>query len=114
MRDIAAQAGAPLSKEGRVQYQHSYKGVPWASKWEGPDHVIFGHDAKRKLQRYKYATGIDTGCVYGGSLTACVVPIVLQNTSRISELDPDAAPTLDELNAELVAVPARQAYVPVD
>jgi diadenosine tetraphosphatase ApaH/serine/threonine PP2A family protein phosphatase len=49
-------------------------GVPWASLWPGPELVLFGHDAVRGLQRWPYAIGLDTGCVYGGRLTGMIFP----------------------------------------
>lgn len=49
------------------------EGLPWASQWPGPEVVIFGHDARRQLQKYRNAIGLDTGCLYGGRLTGLLV-----------------------------------------
>jgi hypothetical protein len=66
------------------------KGRPWASLWQGPERLIFGHDALRGLQQYPLALGLDTGCVYGGKLTAVILP-----------------------ERRLVSVDAFKAYVPI-
>ncbi len=50
------------------------EGTPWAAMWRGPEPIIFGHDAIRGLQQYPLALGLDTGCVYGGQLTAVILP----------------------------------------
>ena len=49
--------------------------VPWGQEWnggEGRTHIVFGHNSTKGLQEYEFATGLDTGCCYGGYLTAMV------------------------------------------
>eukprot|EP01060_Flectonema_neradi_P009506 TRINITY_DN16767_c0_g1_i1.p1 TRINITY_DN16767_c0_g1~~TRINITY_DN16767_c0_g1_i1.p1 ORF type:complete len:233 (+),score=42.27 TRINITY_DN16767_c0_g1_i1:33-731(+) len=57
------------------QPSSSPKGTPWVKylKDNNP-HIVFGHDARSGLQLTPKATGIDTGCVYGGRLTALILP----------------------------------------
>eukprot|EP00741_Cyanophora_paradoxa_P020301 tig00021244_g19595.t1 len=66
-----------------------HDGVPWAGEWRGPELVLFGHDAARGLQLWPHAVGLDTGAVYGGKLTAYLLP-----------------------EKRIVSVPSRRMYLP--
>lgn len=46
----------------------------WTSFWTGPPRVIFGHSALSQPMVSEWAVGIDTGCVFGRSLTAVILP----------------------------------------
>jgi hypothetical protein len=48
-------------------------GTLWGALYEGPPHVVFGHHARPEPQLHDWATRLDTGCVYGGHLSALVL-----------------------------------------
>jgi bis(5'-nucleosyl)-tetraphosphatase (symmetrical) len=63
--------------------------TPWLEQWDAhlqSCRVIFGHDALRQLQLgpRTQSRGLDTGCVYGGSLTGLVLPgnVLVQVAAR--------------------------------
>lgn len=65
MRTIRPEGtGSPRLEDGEL----------WAKSYRGPEQIIFGHDAITGLQREPFATGLDSGCVYGRCLTALVQP----------------------------------------
>jgi hypothetical protein len=76
-----------------------YSDRSWAVDYVGGPHVVFGHNAQAGLQLHPHATGLDTACVYGGSLSALVL-------ERGQHVPPPA-----ERQACIVAVPAREQYV---
>lgn len=65
-------------------------GPLWGTQWLGPEFVIFGHHALAGFQEHPFALGLDTGCVYGRELTACILP-----------------------GRDIVSVPAKRQYAPI-
>lgn len=66
-----------------VGLHETISGVHWATLWKGPEHIYFGHDARRgrdeagnpRVQRFPLVTGLDTRCVKGGALTGVILPL---------------------------------------
>jgi diadenosine tetraphosphatase ApaH/serine/threonine PP2A family protein phosphatase len=69
LRWIRKEDGAwrPVAKEKKRKDD-----VLWSEKWRGDRVVVYGHTPLREPKRDKLAIGLDTGCVYGGSLTAAI------------------------------------------
>lgn len=64
-----------IDKKGNPRKRsQSSNGKPWAKFWMGPEHVVYGHTPRKLPLKHQKATGIDTGCVYGNTLTALSLP----------------------------------------
>ncbi len=48
----------------------SYDRPFWFEQYDGPRRVFFGHTVLERPVEREWAVGLDTGCVYGGELTA--------------------------------------------
>jgi hypothetical protein len=85
-----------LGPDGRPSDRSN--GPAWGTRYHGPVHVVFGHHAQPEPQIHPFATGIDTGCVYGGTLTAMVLR------------DGERPPRSKDRRDALVTVPARREW----
>jgi serine/threonine protein phosphatase 1 len=54
----------------RSPYGDGYDGPFWYDDYDGPYRVFFGHTVHDHPVEREHAVGLDTGCVYGGTLTA--------------------------------------------
>ena len=89
--------GYRMAQEADDDQHHTTK--PWATLWsrchgEESVRVIFGHDARRGLQRHPNVIGLDTGACYGKQLTGVIL-----------------SPHKQE--ATVVSVPAARVYCPI-
>jgi diadenosine tetraphosphatase ApaH/serine/threonine PP2A family protein phosphatase len=82
-------SGEPIERRGEAL---------WGKAYEGPTHIVFGHNALSEPQIHAVATGLDTGCVYGGALTAMVLR------------DGERPPPPSERKSVLVSIRARRRY----
>lgn len=86
-----------LTKQGAASDRYSEKS--WAAAYDDDPHIVFGHNAQAGLQLHRCATGLDTGCVYGGALTALVLE------------EGQSPPPVKERRDCLVSVRSRGRYV---
>lgn len=64
-----------VGPDGEPHKRSEYPEAPhWSEKWDHPPFVIYGHTPRPKPKRLKWSLGIDTACVHGGALTACILP----------------------------------------
>lgn len=66
--------GVPLNSDNSAPENTVY----WAERWKGPESIVYGHCVhslnKARIDKHDEVTclGIDTGCCFGGMLTAAV------------------------------------------
>ncbi len=66
-------------KPGAVAWLNNQKAkeqgyAPWWEIYDGQEYVCFGHTVFDKVQIHGRTIGLDTGCVFGGALTALILP----------------------------------------
>ena len=67
---LETQTPEALQNTRSVPSGAGYDGPFWYEGYEGPPRVFFGHTVLETPVETEWAVGLDTGCVYGGSLSA--------------------------------------------
>ncbi|HKB91414.1 MAG TPA: metallophosphoesterase [Opitutaceae bacterium] len=64
-----------VDRDGKPRKRNECEECPaWADLWGGPPFVVYGHTPRPEIYKLKWSVGIDTSCVFGGYLTAYILP----------------------------------------
>jgi serine/threonine protein phosphatase 1 len=64
-----------VDKDGRSRRRADCPDCPsWADLWTGPPFVVYGHTPRPEIYSLRWSVCLDTACVLGGHLTACILP----------------------------------------
>lgn len=63
-----------ITKEGLPEKRSSFpRSKLWVKYWKNDEFVVYGHTPRRNTYKKRNTLCIDTGCVYGGKLTAYLI-----------------------------------------
>jgi len=91
VRDVGEDGKMAINKVNF--FQAAPGSVPWSVAWKGPENVLYGHAVhSRKSPRIDNhegfsCYGIDTGCAFGGHLTAAIVDVSMGVLRRFVQVE---------------------------
>lgn len=92
LRYLDAQDRLALRAKGSPRKAQSKSLIPWfeapGARWRG-SRIVFGHWSTLGYFKNADVTGIDTGCVWGGSLTALRLDVADSDPVQVTATSPD-------------------------